>query len=349
MPKFLGTIVIPKSTSSPSAVSGGEYFNTSVNKKYYSDGSNWIKENTFDVMTTKFSPFSHSNPYAITKLGSKYFLVGSSNIGISSSTSVNVIATSWITAATVTATMYSIVSNNLSTIVAVGTGGTIMTSTNGGTSFTQQTSGVTTSLYKVTFGNGTFVAVGASGVALTSTNGTSWTTRTSGHGTAAVYSVAWIPYTASTSGYFMTGGTLGKVFYSAAGTTWTQITTNANTAGSVYDIVPWNYSGSSWIAYIINSQERTLSSTNGTTLTAVPFTYLYGTLGGKIWYVGADGSLNFVSNELLFILRITSSLTYSYKYMKGQVQFTTSGVNINLLDYDSTVAFLGSNSSIMEA
>jgi hypothetical protein len=51
--------------------------------------------------------------------------------------------------------------------VAVGDGGTILTSPNG-VSWTEQASGTSNSLYGVAYGNGTFVAVGKDGTILTS-------------------------------------------------------------------------------------------------------------------------------------------------------------------------------------
>jgi len=53
------------------------------------------------------------------------------------------------------------------TFVAVGEGGTILTSQNG-QNWTPRESGTTQPLYGVTYGNGTFVAVGKNGTILTS-------------------------------------------------------------------------------------------------------------------------------------------------------------------------------------
>jgi hypothetical protein len=61
--------------------------------------------------------------------------------------------------------------------VAVGTGGTILTSTNG-ESWSSQSSGTSLRLARVSYGNGTFVIAGSSGCLLSSTNGTNWTLRT---------------------------------------------------------------------------------------------------------------------------------------------------------------------------
>ena len=63
--------------------------------------------------------------------------------------------------------------------VAVGAGGTILTSSDG-ISWTSRTSGTSQPLTGISYGGSTFVAVGASGTILTSSDGTSWTSRTSG-------------------------------------------------------------------------------------------------------------------------------------------------------------------------
>ena len=68
--------------------------------------------------------------------------------------------------------------------VAVGCGGTILTSSDNGTTWTTRTSGIegdyTEYLNDVTYGNTTFVAVSSLGTILTSGDGTSWTQRTWG-------------------------------------------------------------------------------------------------------------------------------------------------------------------------
>jgi hypothetical protein len=65
--------------------------------------------------------------------------------------------------------------------VAVGDGGTIVTSTDG-MSWTPEVSGSSELLFNVAFGDGTFVVVGGSqqGVIFTSTDGVNWTKRNSG-------------------------------------------------------------------------------------------------------------------------------------------------------------------------
>ena len=61
----------------------------------------------------------------------------------------------------------------------VGVNGTILTSTDG-ISWTSRTSGSSSNLNDVIYGNGLYIVVGASGTIITSSDGTSWTERTSG-------------------------------------------------------------------------------------------------------------------------------------------------------------------------
>jgi hypothetical protein len=63
--------------------------------------------------------------------------------------------------------------------VAVGQGGTVLTSPDG-VAWTKRSSGVTTALSSVIWSGSQLLAVGDGGVALTSTNGITWTRRTTG-------------------------------------------------------------------------------------------------------------------------------------------------------------------------
>src|ERR1051326_515565 len=65
------------------------------------------------------------------------------------------------------------------TFVAVGTAGTIITSSDGIT-WTSRTSGTTNTLYAVTFADSVFAAAGDGGTILTSSDGIAWTSRVSG-------------------------------------------------------------------------------------------------------------------------------------------------------------------------
>jgi hypothetical protein len=102
------------------------------------------------------------------------------------------------------------------TVIAFGTTGLMLSSTNG-TSWTSRTSGFGTDIILQATWNGTlFVAVGGSGKISTSPDGITWTARTSG--TASVlYGVTANPAT----GRCVAIGATGTVLTSADGITWT--------------------------------------------------------------------------------------------------------------------------------
>ena len=63
--------------------------------------------------------------------------------------------------------------------VAVGNNGTIATSSSDATTWTLQSSGVTSTLFGISYNNGLFVATGTSGTVLNSNDGIDWTDHTS--------------------------------------------------------------------------------------------------------------------------------------------------------------------------
>jgi len=99
------------------------------------------------------------------------------------------------------------------TFVAVGYGGTILTSPDGIT-WTSQTSGTTNNLLGIAYGNNTFVAVGNSGTILTSPDGTTWTSRILG----TSINLRGIIYA---NNIFVACGASGALLTSPDGTTWT--------------------------------------------------------------------------------------------------------------------------------
>ena len=105
--------------------------------------------------------------------------------------------------------------------VSVGNSGTIIISSDGIT-WTFSTSGTTSILWGINYGNSTFVTVGVSGTILTSSDGTSWTSRTSG-ASDTLWGVIY-----GKSAYVGVGGTLGTVLTSSDLTTWTSRTSNTS-------------------------------------------------------------------------------------------------------------------------
>ncbi|HOG93315.1 MAG TPA: hypothetical protein PLE80_07060, partial [Opitutaceae bacterium] len=69
---------------------------------------------------------------------------------------------------------------NGTTVVAACNVGTILKSTDGGSTWAGQASGTGSGLDGAVYGNGLFVLTGANGTILTSPDGTTWTARTSG-------------------------------------------------------------------------------------------------------------------------------------------------------------------------
>ena len=97
--------------------------------------------------------------------------------------------------------------------VAVGNGGTILTSPDGA-SWTLRNSGTGKDLYGVAYGNGLFVAVGEGGIILTSPDGVSWTAQSSGMGNGLL-GVAY------GNGLFVAVGRYGTILTSPDGASWT--------------------------------------------------------------------------------------------------------------------------------
>ncbi len=110
--------------------------------------------------------------------------------------------------------------------VIAGSSGKIATSRDGFT-WTERTSGVTTILRGLTFTNGNFVAVGDSGVILTSTDGVAWVPRTSGT-TNSLFGAGVV------KGAYVVAGNAGTVLTSDDGITWAAATVeNRLSAASV--------------------------------------------------------------------------------------------------------------------
>ena len=121
-------------------------------------------------------------------LGSQYETSSGFNTNITSYVSVGLggtiitskDGTTWTERTSGTSTYLGEVSFGNNTFVTVGGSGTILTSLDNGTSWDNRTSETSKYFLGVTYGNNTFVIVGESGTVLTSSNGISWTSRTSG-------------------------------------------------------------------------------------------------------------------------------------------------------------------------
>ena len=101
--------------------------------------------------------------------------------------------------------------------VVVGRNGDIFTSSTINGTWTKRTSGVTTTLNKVSFSNGLWIIVGDNNVLLTSTNGTTWTQRT------VDFSGTTTPFYANSR--WWTSNSVNQVYSSTDGITWTSNST----------------------------------------------------------------------------------------------------------------------------
>jgi hypothetical protein len=156
--------------------------------------------------------------------GTKYLVAGSGGAILQSTDAVT--WTLQTTATTKTGSdLYAVANNGASTFVATGATGTIITSLDGGTSWTAQTISGSPTLNSVTYGYVTalgvsrFVAVGASGKVFYSLDGVTWTTATSVSTTSEIKGVTY--GLVSGVGTFVAVTADGKVITSTDGSTWT--------------------------------------------------------------------------------------------------------------------------------
>jgi len=165
--------------------------------------------------------------------------------------------------------------------VAVGDSGKLTTSPDG-TTWTTRTSGFgTTRIWGVTYGDGLYVAVGDSGKLTTSPDGTTWTTRTSGFGTTAIQGVTY------GDGLYVAVGSSGKLTTSTDGTTWTTRTSGFGTT----NILGVTYGDGLYVA--VGDSGKLTTSTDGTTWTSRTsgFTsYIFGVTYGDGLYVAVGDS-----------------------------------------------------------
>jgi len=155
--------------------------------------------------------------------------------------------------------IYDVIFPDQNTGYVVGTGGLIMKTTDSGTSWVSQISGVTVTLWDVDFINpDTGYAVGSSGSILKTTNGgNSWTLST--YGTASIYKVHFVNDNLIFLG--SASSTTGRLIRSTnAGSTWDDITANiTGLDGTVRGIHFFN-ADTGWIS---NSTGKIYKTTDG--------------------------------------------------------------------------------------
>ena len=192
----------------------------------------------------------------------------------------------WTAATNVVAnTGLNALTNNGTTMVAVGNGGVILYS-NDGNNWTaaNATAAAGQNLYGVAYSsNGLWVAVGANGMLLSSPDAVTWTKVTIGVGTD-------LNAVTSYGGLFMAVGNSGAVITSSDGVTWTQAVLPNNPTANFYavtqDNVQYLVMGSGGLAY--TSPDAINWTANTTTASTV-----YGIYGNQVYYiaVGAGGTV----------------------------------------------------------
>jgi hypothetical protein len=191
--------------------SGGTYNITSS-----ADLVNWIP-------ATFFSGSPSAGVNAVASNGTTLVAVGNSGTVFYSNNALN-----W-TAATVPVgflgALYGVAYSSTNGMwVAVGAGGVLITSTDGGANWTTGNSHSGSDLNSVAVAAGNvFVAVGAGGTIVRSTDGSTWSLLTPGP-TSSLYAVA------TDSVLFVAVGDGGKEFTSADGLSWIPAVTNGTTA-----------------------------------------------------------------------------------------------------------------------
>ena len=185
--------------------------------------------------------------------------------------------------------------------VAVGFGGTILTSPDSVT-WTTRVSGTITNLSGVTYGNNIFVAVGASGTILTSADGIVWTSRTSG----TTYSLFGVTYG---NGCFVALGDYVTILTSVDSITW--ISRKSDLASSTYSKLTGATYGNNMFVAVGN---------NGIILTSADgITWKYRVAGGnnsyyELYFTGVA----YVNNTFTVVGRGSGNL--------GLIQTSTDGI-----------------------
>jgi hypothetical protein len=188
--------------------------------------------------------------------------------------------------------------------VAVGDGGLVETSTDGG-SWTKRSSGTIYNLYAITYGGGLFVAVGYHGIIISSPDGTTWTQRhpydpNGSSFTSAAY---------NGTDLFVAGGVSGRLMTSPDGITWTERTpptvqqlsgicwgddkfVAAASTGRIY----YSSDGISWTSANVNTGGNNYSSYyyNGTYMVGGQNSLCYTSTNGFTWTKQTTGEPNYL-------------------------------------------------------
>ena len=264
-----------------------------------SDGTSWTSRTS--GTTSNLFGVTYGNSKFLTLLSSWTGVIGTADNG--SPTTGTVLTSSNGTTWTSTSTTCSTCDNSSfeltdvtygnSTYVAIGQSGKILTSSDG-TSWDNRSSGTTSNLAGITYGNSKFLTLLSSwtgvigtadngspttGTVLTSSNGTTWTSTSTTCSTCDNSSFELTDVTYGNSTYVAIGQS-GKILTSSDGTSWTSRTsgTTSNLFGVTYGNSKFLTLLSSWTGVIGTADNGSpttgtaLTSSNGTTWTSTSTT-----------------------------------------------------------------------------
>jgi hypothetical protein len=228
--------------------------------------------------------------------------------------------------------------------VAVGQGGVIYTSADGGLAWTVRTSGTTKDLNGVATLGSLVVAVGQGGTALYSSNaGETWTAGTTGT-TVDLKSVA-----LSTGGLFAAVGAGGVIYSSPDGAAWT-----ARTSGAAADLLGVAFVNSTFVA--TGAAGTVLTSPDGVTWTNRTIagagdvrSAAYG--AAKYVVVGDNGAIYTSADAITFAKQTSTNTQHLYGVISGSqliavgnagtVLNSTDAITWNVATSNSTAALRG--------
>ncbi|MBB5192963.1 hypothetical protein HNQ50_003717 [Silvimonas terrae] len=279
-----------------------------------------------------------TSPYVVTSLtnGSVYSFLMNANTGSSkagpATAAISVVPVAsgytWTNGSAMSAANIYGQTFNAGTYLAVGAGGSALTSTDG-TTWVPQSTTTTQDLYAATYTTAladVYVAVGANGTIVTSPDGVTWTLQpTSGVSTANLRAIA------QNGSYYVAVGDNGTVMTSTNAYDWTLQTppTTKNIYGITWDATNLTF-------YAVGQGGLLMSSTDGwqwTTLTNSNTADLYSIATGNSVYVavGANGTI-LQSTDAATWTPQTSSTTenlYSVTYGSQFVAVGGAGVALN--------------------
>jgi len=219
---------------------GGMFIAAGNNGSLYNaltDGYTWTASSNNPYPTTNFNAVNFDS------YRSEYVVVGSGGIAMFMTGTAGSLWAGPTSGTTgTTQDLYAVANNGAGTTVATGANGTIITSADGGATWTIQTSGTSNALYAVSYGYSstlgyTFVAVGASGTMLYSADGVTWTSVTPV--TGVDLKTITFGYNSSAVGTFVAAGVGGTMLTSTDASTWTALTSISSVSTSTLNAVTY--------------------------------------------------------------------------------------------------------------